>query len=319
MRFFTLIHIEKEEQSIHNNGFLKSFDDQIDLYFSCAKQLHLSLKSAGLELVVLTNDKEFLNRLKNGYDIQIIQLDFSLIVPSGVKFFSAHFKIEIYNYLASLGDKYIGLIDCDIVCVNAIPQCFKNIIASQIPLYYDITDQITPAYSAKRIIADKGKLSKTKSIGLWAGGEFLAGPPSFFAKLYKEILDIRQIYFRNFSSFCHQGSEMLTSAAIENMLMKSDVRIIDAGSLSIIGRFWSHLPVHVQKRVDAYGKHFLFHIPSDKNFIKNLSKYDLKGVAFFNNYKRHLFFSHLIQNSFGSIKPYIKKIKKRFFSSVNTF
>lgn len=312
MRFFTLIHIAKDEQSMHNNSFVKSFEDQIDLYFSCAKQLHLSLQPTGIELVVITNDKALLQKLnKDEYHIEIIQKDFTLQVPSGVRFYSAHFKIEIYNYLASLKDEYIGLVDCDIVCINKMPACFRNVINAKVPLYYDITDQVTPAYSAARIISDKEKLGEIKSTGLWAGGEFIAGPPSFFARLYNEIEHIKPAYFSNFNSFNHQGDEMLTSVAIENMLLNSDIRLLDAGTLSIIARFWSHKPQHIQKSTDAYSNHFLLHLPSDKKFITNLSQHQLQGKVFFKNYKKHLFISRLLQNTFKGIKPYVKSARKK--------
>lgn len=313
MRFYTLVHIEKDEISLHNNsGSIRSFDEQVYLYLSCARQLHLSLKSSGIELVVITNDKAFLERLnKNEYDITILQINFTLHVPSGIKFYSAHYKIEIYKYLSSLTDDYVGLIDCDVVCINEMPDCFKNIIRYKTPLYYDITDQMVPAYGEERIINDKEKLGKTKSIGLWAGGEFIAGPPDFFERLFKEIESIKENYFRNFDSFLHQGDEMLTSVAIENMLLKSNERIIDAGVLSIIARFWSYKPIHVQRSIGVYTNHFLLHLPSDKKFIINLNENDLKGEGFFRNYKQHLFISRAIEKTFKGIKPYVKIVRKR--------
>lgn len=316
MKFFTLIHICKDEQSIHNNSFVKSFDEQINRYFSCAKQLHRSLKAAGIELIVITNDKTFLQQLNNDkYEIEILQLQFTLEVPSGVKFYSAHFKIEVYNYLSSCNEEYIGLIDCDMVCVNDIPRGFQNCIDFKVPLYYDITDQVTPAYGEDRIISDKEKLSKTKSIGLWAGGEFIAGPPHFFKKLYIEIESIKEIYFKSFNSFQHQGDEMLTSVAIEKMMLTSDVRIMDAGVLSIIARYWSPKTLHVQKSIEAYSNHFLLHLPSDKKFITSLKKNELKGKFFFKNYKQHLFISRILENAFKGIKPYAKRVRKKLASN----
>lgn len=312
MRFFTLIHIEREEKSLHNNSFVHSFDEQITLYLSCAKQLHLSLKTEGIELVIITNDKAFLDKLnKDNYPIEILEINFTLNVPSGVRFFSAHFKIEIYKYLSSLQDEYLGLIDCDIVCVNKIPACFRNLIDLKVALYYDITEQVMPAYTAERVISDKERLSGTSSIGMWAGGEFLSGTPSFFGRLYEEIEPIKLKYFNNFNTFRHQGSEMLTSVAIENMILRSDVRILDAGTLSIIGRFWSPKPMHIQKPVDAYSNHFLFHIPSDKKFIKSLSPDKLKGDSFFKEYKQHVFIFRLLESTFKGIKPYVKSVKRK--------
>jgi hypothetical protein len=313
MKFYTLIHVCEDEQSLHNNGFGTSFKDQIKLYFSCARQLHRSLKEEGIELVVLTNDAAFLNHINNGsYQIEVVQIDFVLNVPSGLKFYSAHFKIEVYQYLSLLNEDYVGLIDCDMICINKIPACLRNAINYKTPLYYDITDQMNPAFGAERIIKDKQQLGKTKSIGLWAGGEFICGKPSFFSVLYQEIERIKDDYFENFNSFQHQGDEMLTSVAIERLMLTSDLRILDVGVMSIVGRYWSYKPLHHQKAIEAYADHFLLHIPSDKKFIAGLKENELKAEAFFKSYKKHLFKFHLLENTLGGFKPYVKKVTKSF-------
>jgi len=313
MKLFTLIHVNQKEQSLHNNGFfIRDIEEQINLYFSCAKQLHHTLKSAGIELIIITNEKAFLEKLnKDQYEIGITQIDFSLNVPSGLNFYSAHFKLEVYAYLATLQDNYVGLIDNDIICVNEMPECFKNIISCKIPLYYDITEQVTPAFGEKRIISDKEKVSKAKSVGLWAGGEFLCGPPDFFKKLCAEITKAESEYFKVADSLHHQSDEVLTSVAIESMKVNDGLKIFDAGSLSIIIRYWSPKPLHVQKPLNAYFHHFLLHLPSDKNFITKLKQNELKGNTFFAKYRRHVIISRMLQKTFKSIKPYIKKAMKR--------
>src|SRR5215210_1895452 len=97
MKFFTLIHICAEEQSLHNSR-TNNFDSQIQLYLSCAKQLHYTLKQQNLDLIVLTNHKNYLQKLNSdNYNIEIIELAFTLKVPSGLKFYSAHFKLEIFQ------------------------------------------------------------------------------------------------------------------------------------------------------------------------------------------------------------------------------
>lgn len=314
MKLFTLIHINKNEQSINNNGFfIKNIEEQINLYFSCAKQLHLSLKAVGIELVVITNDKAFLESInKDNYKISITELNFSINVPSGLNFYSAHFKIEVYAYLSTLTDEYVGLVDNDMLCVNDIPECLKNIISYKIPMYYDITDQLTPAIGQTRIITDKEKIGKTKSVGLWAGGEFITGTPEFFGKFYAELSKIETEYFKVADTLHHQGDEMLTSVAIENLKLKEGLKIFDAGALSLITRFWSHPNIsHVQKPVNAFYQHFLLHLPSDKSFITKLKPNELKGTTFFAKYRRHLIISRTLENTFKSIKPLLKKVMKK--------
>jgi hypothetical protein len=312
MKFFTLIHICKEEQSIHNNSFTKSFDEQINLYLNCAKQLHRSLVPAGIELIVLTNDKAFLHRLnKEGYPVEILQLQFVSKYPSGIKFYSAHFKLEVFDYLASINEEYTALVDSDMLCLNEMPVAFKSGINEKLPLYYDITNQVVPAYGAENIIRDKELVSGKVSTELWAGGEFIAGPPSFFGSLSKEIKKVEASYFQHVNSLHHQGDEMLTSVAIEALKESGDFEIGEAGALSIVGRFWSYKPLHKQKPITAHTTHFLLHFPSDKKFIAGLPFDKLSGEAFFKKYRRHLSLSHTFNTIFKRIKPYAKRIRKK--------
>jgi hypothetical protein len=312
MKFFTLIHICKEEQSIHNNSFTKSFDEQINLYLACAKQLHRSLVPVGIELIILTNNEPFLQRLnKDQYPIKIHQLNFVSKYPSGIKFYSAHYKLEVFDYLSSINEDYIALVDSDMLCVNEMPETFKAIIKKKQPLYYDITSQVVPAYGAENIIRDKELISGTPSNGMWAGGEFIAGTPSFFGALSKKIKKVEAAYFQHINTFHHQGDEMLTSVAIEAMKATGDYEITDAGTLYIVGRFWSYKPLHVQKPIAAYATHFLLHLPSDKKFIARLPSDKLSGAAFFKKYRLHLSLSHTFNTIFKSIKPYAKRIRKK--------
>jgi hypothetical protein len=313
MKFFTLIHICKEEQSIHNNSFTKNFDEQINLYLCCAKQLHRSLIPVDIELIILTNDMLFLQRLnKEQYPIEIRQINFISKFPSGIKFYSAHYKLEVFHYLSSINEEYIALVDSDMLCVNELPASFNNIISKKLPLYYDITTQVVPAYGAENIIRDKELISGKESNGLWAGGEFIAGAPSFFGTLSNEIKKVEEIYFQHINSFHHQGDEMLTSVAIEALKDSGGFEIAEAGNLSIVGRFWSYKPLHIQKPITAYANHFLLHLPSDKKFIAGLPPDKIKGAAFFKKYSLHLSLSHAFNTIFKSIKPYAKRIRKKF-------
>ena len=71
---------------MHNNAFLSSFEQQIRLYLRCAIQLQQSLINEGVEVVVLTNEKAFLESLKETNDrIAITQLKFHLKVNTGIK------------------------------------------------------------------------------------------------------------------------------------------------------------------------------------------------------------------------------------------
>lgn len=307
MKLFTLIHIEENEKSLHNNSYVKGFKAQINLYLSCAIQLHHSLRKEGIEVAIITNNKSFIERLnRRNYQIEIIELNFELKVPSGIKFYSAHFKLELFNYLSSLDDNYVGIVDSDVICVNPIPSSLKQLIEHQVPLYYDITEHRAYAYGIDRLIEDKEKVSCIKSCGLWAGGEFITGSPIFFGRLYTEISRLQESYFKHFSILHHQGDEMITSIAIENMIMHQHETIINAGSLLIIGRYWSPKTLHIQNSIDAFSKHFLLHFPADKKFLANLELEELQGAAFFKKYKKYLAMNSY-KKYLGFLKPYLRR------------
>jgi len=288
MKFFTLIHICAEEQSLHNSN-ANNFDSQIQLYLSCAKKLHFTLRQQNLDLIVLTNDKNYLQNLNSdNYKIEIIEIAFTLKVPSGIKFYSAHFKLEVFQFLAMQEHPYVALVDSDMLCVNPLPESLQNIIDLKIPMYYDITDQTAPAYGHHVIISDKERLINHKSVGLWAGGEFISGPPAFFHDLSEQVKNIQDQYFSSFNLFHHQGDEMITSIAIEELMITKKYTIFDGGALSIVDRFWSAHTLHIQKPLKAYFNHFLLHLPADKAFIANLRNDQLEGKAFFKKYRRYL-------------------------------
>ena len=312
MKFYTLIHICREEKSMHNNAFTRNFEEQIKLYLDCAKQFHRSLAAEGFDLVVLTNNKALLEKLNDdNYPIEITQLHFRMHVPSGIKFYSAHFKLEVYSYLASLNEEYVALVDSDMLCVNKMPEALKTIVAQKLPLYYDITEQVTPAYGAEIIQQDKERITGEPSIGLWAGGEFLAGPPSFFALMAEEITTVKEAYWQNVNTLHHQGDEVLTSVAVEKIKRQGKAPLLDAGVLSAVGRYWSYVPLHVQKPMKGYSAHFLLHLPSDKKFITQLQPDEMKGAVFFKKYGRHLSLSRTMETVFKNIKPYAKRIRKK--------
>jgi hypothetical protein len=299
MKLFTLIHVSQNKK--HQTEELK---DRVLPYLLCAIQLHQSLKRAGISLSILTNDKNYLLKLMSfNFTLDFVELDFTLAVPEDVKFYSAHYKVETYKFLSTLNEEYVGLVDCDITCINKINRAFQNIIDQKLPLYYDITDQMVPAFGMERIINDKQKISGKPSIGLWAGGEFFSGTPAFFGELYKSIDQIKESYFRNYKSLFHEGDEMLTSIAIENMLSEGKP-VYDAGNFGVITRYWSINTRHYQKAFSAYKRCFLLHLPADKVFLSDLAK-SSKESDNLNKYLKHLWIT----------KP--RKIAAKIFRLIN--
>lgn len=304
MKFYTLLHLQQNEKSLHNDA-ASSFREQVELYVACIKTLHKSLIRAGSTLAVITNRPEELSNVFDDYEIEILSIPFSLKVPSGISYYSSHFKIDAFKYFSQLNEPYVALIDNDIFCLNPEPPHLKGLIELGIPMYYDVTDQIVPSESREVLLRDKQKVSGDNVIGIWSGGEFMAGPPSFFQTLHDEILSISERYFQHQSTLFHKSDETLSSIAIERLLIKG-MNIMDAGGLDIIGRYWSPKPNHVQRSFDAYHDHFLVHLPSDKKFLRDIREDELEKDVFIAKYRRYL------QNR--SIHAVASKIKRKLFA-----
>lgn len=192
-----------------------------------------------------------------GYvDLQVKVIDFKLDVPKGIGFYSAHFKIDVFNYLSSLPQNdYSILLDSDIVCVKRFNSEFSAIVSDGIPMTF-----ILPQYGGTRKLEDVNKFDKSTNWLQWAGGEFIGGQASFWKTLYNEILSIKDDYWKVVNAdLFHVGDEMLTSVALSR-LFKKGISTIDAGSLGFVTRYWSKTETKALSDINIPFIHF----PGDK-------------------------------------------------------
>ena len=280
----------------------------IENYVYCCNTLNISLQRFGCNLTVLSNKPEEI--LKYDLKINVEKIDFNLSVPNDIRFYSAHFKIDVFKYLAKNTNNYSILLDNDIICINDISENFLRIIAQGFPVYYDITDQVYPAYGREKIIYDKSLIMADNSIGNWAGGEFLGGRKKFWNELYNECVNLWDNYQRNYKNLHHQGDEMLLSCAIERYSKINCV--INIGTIGGISRFWSVKTLHIGKPIEALYDNFLLHLPADKEF---LSQYN-----FFDNNRFIMDYGHYLKNKndrrfykrlYNKMKKILKKLLKR--------
>ena len=271
INFYGLLHLEEGEHSAINVPVI-GFCDQITLYLDCAINLSNSLRARGIEFTLLTNKKDVLEEILQSEkkNLQVKEIPFTTRVPHGTKFYSGHFKLDAFRYFSTLNEGYVGLCDLDMVCINDFPQCFSNNILQKIPMCYDISDQVIPAYGHEVIIRDLGLIEGLESEGRWSGGEFISGTPEFFLTLAKKIDNLYENYINNLEKFHHNGDEAFVSAALETM-RKNGTYIADAGTLGIVGRFWSGRTLHLQKPFKYFQHCFLLHLPADKRFLAEMS------------------------------------------------
>lgn len=295
--FYTLLHIRSTDA---NKVLAENTNSNLSIYIKCCEALHNSLKNYGYNLIVLTNEKEVIEQKSKTLKVQ--NIDFKLNIPSDIKFYSAHYKIDVFKYLSEK-EGYSILIDCDVVCINNLPLNMKKIISTNTPMCYDITNQRYPAYGREKLIKDKFTIMKKESIGNWFGGEFISGDSSFFDAIYSLCMKYWDNYRLNYQQIQHQGDEMLTSCAIEEYQRQNNF-IFDVGTIGGIERYWSCNTLHYQKSFKSLNQSFLLHLPADKKIIAKHAKFITN--KFILDYSKYL----KVKKAKNNIISFVHKIKK---------
>jgi hypothetical protein len=291
---YSLLYLERAQSSSIMDLYAETYEQKRMFYLKCAVNLSRSLQKRGIPFTLLTNnDKEVHDALTQmGYSnsLNVSCIDFQLLVPDGLYYYSTHFKLDVFRYFASLDtSSYIGLIDLDMIAVSDLPICLKNLIDARIPVCYDISDQLIPAFGHDIILRDMQRLSPDICAGRWYGGEFILGSPSFFANLNRESQVIYDRYIAITDELFHKGDEMITSVALER-IQRNGNYIADGGTLGIVGRFFSVPTVkHPQKSFKYFENCFLLHLPVDKELLATLNPDLVENRSeFIRHYKTYL-------------------------------
>lgn len=285
-----LLHLAEGEKSAVNT-FVRSFRDQVRTYFQCALLLSRSLEKVGVSFVLLTNDREALRSLVGPCidDVRVEEIRCESAIPSGTRFYSSHFKLDAFKYLAGSTLDYLVLCDLDVVCLNPLPQEMIDAADAGVPMAYDITIEASCPDGSSRLVKDLELLTLQQSEGRWKGGEFLAGPPSFFEALCGEIDVIMPRYLEHLTDILHVSDEAPTSAAIECMKRKG-YKFLDAGEANVIYRYWSAYALHPQEPLRNMANYSLVHFPADKKFLAKLGAHSKwQPETFLPRYRRYLF------------------------------
>jgi hypothetical protein len=289
MHLFGLLHTSRGESNAAN---AKVDDAQIpELYVRNAITLWRSLARAGVAFTLTCSEPDRIRALATRLcapGLEIAPIPFALDVPSGIPFYSAHHKLDLFRHLASLPEsRYVGVVDLDVIAVGPLPPSLARVIDRGTPLAYDITDQVAPALGREALADDLATLTGMPSAGRWFGGEFLTGRPPFFRALSAEIDWIYRKLVSEWRGLRRQGMEAPTTAAVEQ-LRRRGFEVGDAGGLGIIRRYWSIPPRHPQPGFDEASLPFLLHLPADKNLLAGLSTdTQLDTARFLTAYRRH--------------------------------
>lgn len=267
IHYYGLLHINRRETTAMNLGG-SDFDQKLSIYKRNAITLARSLAAAGLPFTLLTNSRQALSELPDS--VPCLEIPFSLELPSGTGFYSAHYKIDVLRHFATARDGYHILCDLDVICINPLPRSLLTLVARGTPLCYDVSDQVIPAHGRDVIIDDLSRLGGLPSEGRWYGGELIGGTPDFFRRLCVQIDQVLPRYLASIRSLHHTSDEAIVTPALE-LLKLQNVTIADAGTIGLISRFWSTEVAHPQRPLAWSAACFLLHLPYDKQLLAEAS------------------------------------------------
>ena len=272
IQFYGFLHLRDTEQSTVNVQ-VSSFLDQVRIYCANALALKRSLEAYGLPFTLLTNSVDTIVRAhpEAAAELTTETIPFTTEVPEGIRFFSGHYKIDVFRHLGSLDSAYVALVDLDMLAIGSPPASLEYYVDNKVALSYDITAQVTPSAPPGSLQNQLEDILQRPSPGRWSGGEFLAGPPRFFSDLTAACESIYDRYVELIPTAARVGNEPYQSAALD-LLRHAGHRIDDAGSLGIVGRYWNMWTKHHQAPFREFRQHFLLHLPVDKFILQKISR-----------------------------------------------
>lgn len=267
-----------------------------DIYLLAAVTLARSAATAGMSFALITNSKARIEATLRRHGlagvVDVIEHRFTLQVPPGIAFHSAHFKLDL---LTAFGrgafGALVGLVDLDIVLQGPVELPYSASPAATGDLYvYDITDHVVPTYGSERISRDLAALAGLESSDPhWYGGEFIAGDPAGFAALSREIAAIWPTYCASVASWHHVGDEMLVSAALLRLMQAptSSVGVREVGADGLISRWWSSRSLSSLEPLSQAIGSTMLHLPADKLFSAKAASVSFDAARFRHDYIRY--------------------------------
>jgi hypothetical protein len=129
--------------------------------------------------------------------------------------------------------------------------------------------------------------------------------------LLDEINSVFPNYLKELDGLHHVGSEMFVSVALE-ALRRKGIYTADAGTIGIIGRYWSSRILHPQKPFKYFTNCFLLHLPADKEFMADFcSQGVINDSLFVKRYSSH------INSKVVLLKKYSRALIRRTRSMIN--
>lgn len=199
--------------------------------------------------------------------LDILEIPFGTGLPAGARFNSATNKIFVLEYF-SRQPGYHFLLDLDIVCQCPFSEDVMRHVDAGLPLVYDISAQVFPAYGYRRIADDLRKFCGEAPAFRWYGGEFIGGQRDFFAELSELLQPMIGRYGQCWESLHHQGDEIVVSSAL-NLLRqrRNGTDFCDVAPLDAVRRHWGVPTAHDEPDFRQSRRVSLVHLPAMKGLL----------------------------------------------------
>lgn len=284
LTLFSLLFVSHDNRNHVNLS--KTEKDPVEIYLRCAITLYRSCKHRGLRFFLITNKSDFIyKKLEEIGDGQVpmYEIEFDRDVPEGIRFYEAHFKLDVVKALGTgrFGN-LVGLVDSDVIVLRnlSVPVVDGDWLCG-----YILDDHTTSVAYAdlQQSGLDEGAGSN------WFGGELIFGTSQAFSKLAQEIDRLWPVYKSHLAQISHVGDEPIVSAALNNLREKGFISLFDAAQASprIITRWWSARTLGRQARFREVQDSVILHLPSDKPFLAKLSSEDIETPKFLRLYKAY--------------------------------
>lgn len=274
--FYGLLHIDEAKRAAFDAE--ADADDPFMVYIRNAIVSGRSLMHFGYPYRLVTNAPIGVARrlaLAGGDDIALLEHEFVWQVPRGVPFFSAHYKLELAELLASgaLGER-VALLDLDTAMIAPLA------LEDEALYVCDHTAREVTDAMRRDLALIAGQPLDDPS---WIGGEFLLGRPAHFAPLIALIKRDWARYIEHIATYQIVSDETPLAAAIAQMKAAGDP-IAPAEVAGGLARHWSIRTSRPMRPLRDALRASILHLPADKHFLAREAARPFDPAAFTRRY-----------------------------------
>lgn len=268
---YALVYIDNDSAGSPNNERRDAH-----CYIEQSITLHRSLLAVGLPgLNIVTNVSEDVQRYLSTVPVdmrpRVVQMESSISLPRGTRFYSAHFKLDMLTQIGRTlpRDKLLMLLDTDMIAMRPLdPDLLQRCYAADVGAF-DISDQEFSAYGNARVIRDLETVAGKRLVNpRWFGGELLLVSSRIVEELVACGRQCYERYREAMHELNHNGDEAFISAAL-NLLSEQGRQIVDVGAHRLVGRHWSG---NTHRDMRWFKRCSLLHLPGCKPLLERQAR-----------------------------------------------